>query len=696
MEPQVLDLAPMQVRAAFVPSTWDEEARTIEVVASTGAEVTRRHWERGRFLESLGMQPRNIRLDRLRNGASVLDDHKRWGGVRTVLGVTEDARLEAGKLYVRLRFSDREDVQGTVRDIATGIVRNVSLGYVVHKYEDRTEKNGNVKRYRAIDWEPYELSFVIIPAEVAQGTRAAGDLTPCEIVSARSASTMEEELEFGEGVGNETTTETTTTATRSQGESEREGESHSGTAPPPAAQTRATHDPAPSVDGAALERARAEAAREERARVAQIAERCSELGLPEETRSALVDGGLSGTDLQLALQDAYIRRHRAADSLGETTPGRVQVGTEGLSKRLQGAEGAILRRMMPGVELEGEQARDAQDFEHMSLVDIAAEVLVERRAIPHARALSPHDIATRAMHSTSDFPHLLESTGRRTLLAMYDEAPGTWEQWCQVNPNVVDYRQIERIRVGDAPPLDPVPEGGEYPEGTLGEAKEQYKVAKYGHIVSFTEEAMVNDDLGGLSRALQTEAIMVRELESDLVYTELLSGGTLEDGNGIFHASRNNSTDLDFDLDGLAKLRELMRLQRTKAGKGGRYLNLMPRYLLVPPELETKAEQHTRVITPNEATKVNVFERSLIPIAEARLSGGVGALSGSSTAYYGVAQPGRVDTIEVGYLRGRRAPRYETKRGFDVDGIRFKVGHVVGVKAIDYRGFAFSDGTNAA
>lgn len=55
-------------------------------------------------------------------------------------------------------------------------------------------------------------------------------------------------------------------------------------------------------------------------------------------------------------------------------------------------------------------------------------------------------------------------------------------------------------------------------------------------------------------------------------------------------------------------------------------------------------------------------------------------------AWYLAANAGMVDTIEVNYLNGVEAPVMESRVGFDVDGIKYRIRLDVGVTALDYRG----------
>ena len=51
-----------------------------------------------------------------------------------------------------------------------------------------------------------------------------------------------------------------------------------------------------------------------------------------------------------------------------------------------------------------------------------------------------------------------------------------------------------------------------------------------------------------------------------------------------------------------------------------------------------------------------------------------------------------VCTIEVSYLNGVETPRLETKNGFDVDGIEYKVGMDCATTVLDFRGLYKNEG----
>ncbi|MGZ9034392.1 MAG: hypothetical protein ACXW25_08280 [Rhodospirillales bacterium] len=65
-----------------------------------------------------------------------------------------------------------------------GIIRNVSVGYTVRAYEV-IDQDGQVPVWRAIDWQPVELSAVPVGADGGASFRRSQGLTPCRLIGAQ-------------------------------------------------------------------------------------------------------------------------------------------------------------------------------------------------------------------------------------------------------------------------------------------------------------------------------------------------------------------------------------------------------------------------------------------------------------------------------------------------------------------------------
>lgn len=152
-----------QRSATFDRAVVNEEARTVEIAFSSEEP-----YERVFGIEILDHAPTSVRLGRLNGGGALLLDHD----PRQHIGVVEQASIDAdrtGRAVVRFGRSAR--AEEAFRDVLDGIRRHVSVGYAIHKMEQRA-KDGTV---RVTDWEPHELSLVAIPADASVGVGRAAD-----------------------------------------------------------------------------------------------------------------------------------------------------------------------------------------------------------------------------------------------------------------------------------------------------------------------------------------------------------------------------------------------------------------------------------------------------------------------------------------------------------------------------------------
>lgn len=172
MRAQTIDLPMLDIRAAL--SNIDDDAREVDLVFSTGAPVVRYDWRTDtRYIERLSMEPKHIRLDRLNNGAPILDTHSAWSLASQIGAVkTGSAKIAKGEGTLRARFSKRKSVDETWQDVRDRIVTKASVGYAVHRYEETAGKDGGLPTRLAIDWEPFEVSMVPIAADDRSQTRS--------------------------------------------------------------------------------------------------------------------------------------------------------------------------------------------------------------------------------------------------------------------------------------------------------------------------------------------------------------------------------------------------------------------------------------------------------------------------------------------------------------------------------------------
>lgn len=158
--------------AALSPTTADKEARSVEVIWSTGAAVHRRDIN-GEFIERLSLEPEAVNLGRL-IGGSVLDAHRQTA-VRDVLGSVQTAAVDGRRGMAVIQFSSRPEVEPVWQDVLAGILRHVSVGYSVEDWAETTE--GGARVLTARRWTPHEISLVPTPADPGAHIRMETEMT---------------------------------------------------------------------------------------------------------------------------------------------------------------------------------------------------------------------------------------------------------------------------------------------------------------------------------------------------------------------------------------------------------------------------------------------------------------------------------------------------------------------------------------
>jgi hypothetical protein len=682
----MIELPAMRRAAELAPNTADGEARTVEVVWSAGARIRRATFFGEAYDEELSLDPAHVRLERLNAGAPFLKVHE-LAELDAVIGsiVPGSARIENGRGIALVRLSERADVEPIWRDIQAGHIRAVSIGYQVHRFEVSKPEAAR-ELWRAVDWTPFEVSAVAVGADPAAGFRNQSPLHDCVLHRRDAPSTMNCKSATAKGPIPMTDQTKTSASDAANPSTNQPAESVAiedttmtepkATAPEPkvaASETRSQ----PKTDALGTHDTEAVATRArdaERDRVSTIYDLAGRLNLERGFAEDLVKRGVSVDESRRLILDQV-----AAKSDETRTFSHVSVPLGGRDERItrrDAVANALLHRYSPTLF----QLEDAaRQYRGMTLLELARESL--GNAGVNTRGLSRDEVATRALHSTSDFPEILSAVTNKTLRQAYEAYPRTFMLFCR-QVLATDFKAMHRVQLGEAPQLLEVGESGEFKRGTLGESKESYKVKTYGRVVAITRQTLINDDLDAFTRIPAMYGNSIAQLESDVVWGIITANPAMADGNALFHANHKNlaGTGAALAVDAVGAARAAMAKQTGLDKKT--VLNIRPAFLIVPASLELKAEQLVAQNLVPAATSSVVPQsiRTLAPISEPRLD------AASETAWYLAASPNQIDTIEYAYLEGQQGAYVETRNGFDVDGVEIKCRLDFGAKAIDWRG----------
>jgi phage major head subunit gpT-like protein len=421
------------------------------------------------------------------------------------------------------------------------------------------------------------------------------------------------------------------------------------------------------------------AVEQERRRAAEIFQMCNAFGL-KDIAEILTASGKTVDEARKEVLETLVKNQPQISS-------RVDVlADEGVKVRAAMIDG-LFARASGQVNLK-DATPGYEEFRSMSLVELGRECLT--RAGFSCRGLSKNQIAEKLLtrgivaQSSYDYPKILSAVSNKSLQKAYAEAPQTWRPFVNVI-SADDFKDIYRLNFSESPGLLEIEENGEYKETTFSESQETFALKTWGILISITRKMLVNDDLSAFARIPAEFGKAAKRKESDIVYSVITTNGLMADGVALFasgHSNYHTSGDAAaITSESLSKARALIAKQ---TGLKGAVLDIIPKFLLCPLEKITTAEvllQSAALPTAEYSSAIyNPWEGKLIPIADPRLS------ANSTTAWYLVADPAQIGTIDVAYLDGNQAPTLSEEEMFERDAVRFKIRHDFNAAPIEYRG----------
>jgi hypothetical protein len=653
---QTRDVGPLTLRADVVPRSVDVEARTATLTWTTGAPVLRGYFEP--FWEELSLEPKHVRMKRLKSGAAPLLNSHASDSTDDVIGVVESAELEAKRGTAVVRFARDQISDGIFQKVVDGILRNVSVGYRVYKMVRMEDGEGKTPVYRAVDWEPYEISIVPIGADPNGVVRASdsSETNPCVF----EERTMDDD-------------DTSNTPAPSK-------ESPVITATRAAERARAEDA---NARAAAAKDAAEKAVADERARIAELRNLAKRTKLGDAWAQALIEAGTPIEEARIAALD-HVARDDEKFSIDGTL--RIGAGDDAHDKWIRGASAWLFHRTGTKRLIEEAKAKmpdafkdvsfDPGEFRGMSPIDLARQSL-ERRGVD-TRGMDRMKMIGQAFthrsgnyQTAADFPVLLENVLSKVLLGGYATQPNTWERICKTD-TVPDFRSSNRYRSASLPGLDVIAEHGEYKSGAVPDgAKYGIVTRRMGKMFSLSREAIVNDDMGALTDLAQKLGQTAQRSIENAVYALITAnaglGPTQGDGQPFFHANRANvnATGSALTVDGIEADATVMANQKDPNAQD--FIDLQPAILLVPRALRGTALVVNNAEFEPAANKLQIPNRVRGLVREV-----IGTPRLTGTRRYMIADP--LDWIVVAFLEGYgNGPVLESQDGWRIDGVEWKV-----------------------
>ena len=329
-----------------------------------------------------------------------------------------------------------------------------------------------------------------------------------------------------------------------------------------------------------------------------------------------------------------------------------------------------------------DMARDCLELHGVSTRGLSSEQIA-RQAIMMGRAISPGT----ANYITSDFPAVTENVITKRIHDAYAAAPITWNRWCS-STTVPDFKQFTIPRLSQISDLPIVAENAAYTDLTQVDAKEAATLVKHGGLMSFSWEAIVNDDQRMFSRtstSMGEAAARTVDVKAYAVLTANpgvgVQGIVMGDTNQLFDTTNhaNADTGADLNLAGIVSTRTAIARQTDDNGEA---LGIELRHVIVPEELRDDADnlagsEYVPWVeggTP-QTTRINTVRSTFQVTATIRLAAG---------QWYGASAMG--GTVEVAFLNGNQSPAIMRDDGWDTDALHWKIRHPSVAYAVDWRG----------
>ncbi len=263
--------------------------------------------------------------------------------------------------------------------------------------------------------------------------------------------------------------------------------------------------------------------------------------------------------------------------------------------------------------------------------------------------------------STISLPGILSNVANKFLLEGFLASDMSWKEIAKIG-STTDFKQTSSYRLTGNLKFKEVAPDGEIPDGELGELAYTNQVRTYGIHTSITRQDIINDDLGAISDVPREIGVGGGDALNEKFWTTFLAntGSFFGSGNSNVTSGGGSALSSSALSAALVKFRKQTKPNGTPVG-------VEPVILLVPPELEVTAMELYRSTyvntggssTTDKVPNANVFSGKFRPVVCPFLS--AAAFSGySATAWYLLADPNRMATMEVRFLNGIQQPTIES------------------------------------
>ncbi len=413
----------------------------------------------------------------------------------------------------------------------------------------------------------------------------------------------------------------------------------------------------------------------------------------------------SADSLRAAARDALLYRSNGGRWSTDVAERRDEVlalaGRDNEAIGPKAAPGALTDRRLQSVEFVAQACLRADGYSESFLSRLTKPQLAQLAlgvATPSSFGLYAASDGP-AYNTTGLFGSVMLDVSNNSMRKGYTGERATFDQWMKRGESLPDFRKKYQTLIGELADPQAIPENGEFPETTMQDEHESYRVEIWGSMFSISVQSIINDNIGAFTDVPEKQGRSMRRKQNRLAYQHLKDNPVLFDTGALFNATAqttagghaNLTTGAGAPSETTLNALELKMLQMIgptgSDNANAQALNIQPRFIIVPPALKRVVQKlllsDSDATTQLNAGVVNTWKGALQMIFDAEL--GL-AFGGSDTAWYLATDPADVDTIEYAFLQGWESPQLQQEESFTTLGGKYRMYQAFGVKAIDYRG----------
>jgi HK97 family phage prohead protease len=396
-------------------------------------------------------------------------------------------------------------------------------------------------------------------------------------------------------------------------------------------------------------------------------------GLGPELADQLIDQSADMTAAKAAVFDALEAKRRSQPVIRVHSSGDDPAA-------IRNRQSEALHVRMAG----GEPKPEVRAYMGESMLDMARGSLT--RAGVSTRGMTPDEVFTRAAeHTTSDFPLIVSNAMNKTALASYQAASSPLKSLARQR-TLSNFKTATALRLGEMGRLEELDESGEVTATSRAENGETMQLSTYARGITVSRKLLIDDDLGMLGDMTAAFGEAAAQTEADIMVALVTDNPNLSDGTPVFHSSRGNvaSAGANPSETTLDEARKAMR--GFKGLDGATLINVVPRYLLIGPGLETQAEKLLASIYAATTADVNPFTGKLSLLVEPRIT---------DDSWFIFADPARLAALQYGYLSSAQGVQIQRTEAWSTLGMKFRAWLDFGAGWLDWRGAFFNAGAGS-